>query len=153
MRRFAYFLVLLFAVAVAFNFLASPSQVSAQAGGGYVYGYVYSFDQWDQLITVGWADIVATNDVYTFTAYSGGDGFYEIVLPSGTYTLSISEPGYKEYSTSVAVSNGSSTPFNVYLERSQVPIPEFSDYLAAVAIVVAFASVIVLTRRARKATR
>ena len=146
-------MVLLFAVAVASSLLASSSPVTAQAGGGYVYGYVFSFDQYDQLITVGWADILATNDMYTFTAYSGGDGFYEIVLPSGTYTFSISEPGYKEYSASIAVSNGSSTPFNVYLERSEVPIPEFSEYLAAVAIITAFVSVIALTRRARRTTR
>jgi hypothetical protein len=151
--RFASVLLAFFALAVTLNAFQSQVGVSAQPGGGHVFGHVYSFDQYDQLVPIAWADIVATNDQYTFTAYSGADGFYEILLPSGTYTLTVSEPGYVEYSLSVAVSNGSSSPLNFYLERSQVPIPEFSAYLLAVAILGGFGSVLAVTRRLKKRRR
>jgi hypothetical protein len=153
MRRFPYFVLTLFLAAIVWGFLPIATQVDAQVGGGHVHGYVFSFDQYDQLVPVGWADIVATNEAQTFTAYSGENGFYEMMLPTGTFTLSVSEPGYKDYSATIAVSNGSSTAFDVYMERSETPIPEFSGYLAAVVVIAAFASVIVLTRRFRKTTR
>lgn len=148
--KFASLLLVTFTVAIALSFFPPRTEVAAQAGGGHIRGYVYGFDMYNQLIPIVWADIVATNDIYTFTAYSGEGGYYELLLPTGSFTLTVSEPGYKDYSMDISISNGSSTPINFYLEPSQTPIPEFSTYVAAITMIAAFASVLVLTRRVRK---
>jgi hypothetical protein len=78
---------------------------------------------------------------YTF------DGAYEAYLPPGTYRFTISSPGYASQSWSVAVSSGmSGSGQNVYLEQSNIPVPEFSG-LAIAAVSALAASLYVLRRR------
>jgi hypothetical protein len=80
---------------------------------------------------------------YTF------DGAYEAYLPPGTYRFTISSPGYASQSWSVAVSSGmSGSGQNVYLEQSNIPVPEFSGL--AIAAVSALAASLYVLRRRRK---
>jgi hypothetical protein len=80
---------------------------------------------------------------YTF------DGVYEAYLPPGTYQFTISGPGYATQSWSVAVSSGQTgTGQNLYLEQSNIPVPEFSGL--AIAAVSALAASLYVLRRRRK---
>jgi hypothetical protein len=77
------------------------------------------------------------------------DGAYEAYLPPGTYRFTISSPGLASQSWSVAVSSGmSGSGQNVYLEQSNIPVPEFSG-LAIAAVSALAASLYVLRRRRR----
>jgi hypothetical protein len=80
---------------------------------------------------------------YTF------DGVYEAYLPPGMYQFTISGPGYATQSWSVAVSSGQTgTGQNMYLEESNIPVPEFSGL--AIAAVSALAASLYVLRRRRK---
>ena len=75
------------------------------------------------------------------------DGVYQAYLPPGTYQFTMSSPGYASQSWSVAVSAGmNGQGQNLYLEQSNIPVPEFSG-LAIAAISALAASVYVLRRR------
>ena len=77
------------------------------------------------------------------------DGIYQAYLAPGTYTFTISSPGYASQTFSVVVSPGQSgAGQNVYLEQSNIPVPEFS----AIGIVAfsALAASLYLLRRRRK---
>jgi len=77
------------------------------------------------------------------------DGVYEAFMPPGTYQFTISSPGYATQSWSVAVSAGQTgTGQNVYLEQSNIPVPEFSGL--AIAAVSALAASLYVLRRRRK---
>jgi len=56
--------------------------------------------------------------------------------------------GYKVYTAPVHVSDGAFGAFNVYLEQSQVPIPEFP--VAAIVLASALAASLFILRRRRK---
>ena len=80
---------------------------------------------------------------YTF------DGVYQAYLPPGTYQFTISSPGLASQSWSVAVSAGmNGQGQNVYLEQSNIPVPEFSGL--AIAAVSALAASLYVLRRRRK---
>jgi hypothetical protein len=75
------------------------------------------------------------------------DGVYEAYLPPGTYQFTLSSPGLASQSWSVAVSAGmNGQGQNVYLEQSNIPVPEFSG-IAIAAVSALAASLYVLRRR------
>jgi hypothetical protein len=75
------------------------------------------------------------------------DGVYQAYLPPGTYQFTMSSPGYASQSWSVAVSSGmNGGGQNLYLEQSNIPVPEFSG-IAVVAVSALAASLYVLRRR------
>jgi hypothetical protein len=77
------------------------------------------------------------------------DGVYQAYLPPGTYQFTMSSPGYATQSWSVAVSSGQTgTGQNLYLEQSNIPVPEFSGL--AIAAVSALAASLYVLRRRRK---
>ncbi len=74
-------------------------------------------------------------------------------VPTGTYNVTVVEPGYKPYSNVIAVSSGSTSTINFYLEQSHVPVPEFpSGMIQALAIVTLSAALLAMrhTRRKRR---
>jgi hypothetical protein len=78
------------------------------------------------------------------------DGIYQAYLPPGTYQFTITSPGYTAQSWSVAVSAGlNAQGQNVYLQESNIPVPEFSSSLALVVVSALTASLYVLRRRRR----
>ena len=117
---------------------------------GNVFGYTYC-DDWR---TVAWTNVkfVAADgtvfDYYTF------DGWFGAYLNSGPYTSSViywtptKGEGYKVQTMPYHVSDGAMGAFNVYLEQSQVPIPEFP--VAAIVLASALAASLFILRRRRK---
>lgn len=107
---------------------------------------------YDELVPLLWVSVTATSADYNFVAYTGANGTYEMFLPAGTYNLSVSAPGYKPYSGSISVSDGSSSAINVYLEQSGVPVPEFPAQAVSIVVVAALAAAL-LSKRATKRKR
>jgi len=120
------------------------------AGGGMILGAVYGFDMYDDLRPIAWAPVYANNGRNTFTAYTSGGGDYEMYVPQGTYNVTVVEPGYVPYSSVVAVSAGSASTINFYLEESHVPVPEFPSGMVSAMAVLAFASVLVAVKRTKR---
>ena len=128
----------------------SQPQQSYGAGGGMITGSVYGFDMYDEFVPIVWAPVYAKNAQYSFVAYTGGGGYYEMYVPQGTYNVTVVQPGYVPYSSVVAVAPGSASTINFYLEESHVPVPEFSQAVAPALLVLALAAVLVASRKRRK---
>jgi hypothetical protein len=74
-----------------------------------------------------------------------------MVVPAGSYNVTVAPPGYKAYSNTVAVSDGSASTINFYLEQSHVPVPEFpTDVASIIAIVAITAALAVMKLRKRR---
>jgi hypothetical protein len=149
--------VILATVIVALMLLGCKSvlaqtRTDQYSGGGAITGYVYGFDMFDQLQPIAWATVTANNGQYTFVAYSGSGGYYSVfVATSGSYNVTVVEPGYKSYSSIVSVSPGSASTINFYLEQSHVPVPEFpSGMVSVIAMAALSVSMLALRRRRRK---
>jgi hypothetical protein len=135
----------------------SGAHLSGEASGifevdlnGYVSGTAYAFSWTNEFRPLSWGTITVTGapgmagspmNFYTF------DGMYEAYLTPGSYQFTISSPGLVSQTFSVAVSSGqSSAGYNMYLQESNIPVPEFSG-LAIAAVSALAASVYVLRRR------
>lgn len=92
-------------------------------GGGIVYGQILGFNLYNELIPVVWAEVSAWRDgELVAKAYSMADGYYELILPVGWYTLRVEEPGYETESREIFVSSASATAINFVLELSGEPV-------------------------------
>ena len=118
-------------------------------GSGYLYGQVLGFDQYNYLVPISWAKVIATNGISVFAASTSGDGFYGMYLPAGYYNVTAIEPGFVPHTIFVAVSDGSSSSINFYLEQSHIPVPEFQPQMI-LAVVMAALTATLLAKRARK---
>jgi len=118
---------------------------------GLVSGQITGFTWSDELRPVSWASITASGTGGTFTAYSW-DGYYDVYLPAGSYEFTVAEwspnnEGHNAKATSLTVSAGQlATGFSFYLERSNIPIPEFG---AIIALVTALGASLYILRRTR----
>jgi len=121
-------------------------------GSGYVYGQVLGFDQYNYLVPISWAKVIATNGISVFASATGGDGSYGMYLPAGYYNVTAVEPGFVPHTIFVAVSDGSSSSINFYLEQSHIPVPEFQPQMILIVMVVALTATL-LAKRVRKRTR
>jgi hypothetical protein len=120
-----------------------------QQGGGYIFGWVYGFNMWDELVPLEWVPVTATSVNYQFAVSTGANGTFEMFVPAGTYNLTVNAPGYKPHSLTVAVSEGSPSMASFYLEQSGVPIPEFPAQALSMIIAIALA-VTLLSRKSTK---
>jgi hypothetical protein len=127
----------------------------AQVGGGAIYGWVYGFTWDDQLVPLEWVPVTAINlNASTFPAFvvsTGVNGTFGMYVPSGTYNVTVSPPGYKGYSRTISVYEGSSSQASFYLEQSHVPVPEFPT--EAISIILVMAVAVTLLRRPRSRQR
>ncbi|MGA3405024.1 MAG: carboxypeptidase regulatory-like domain-containing protein [Candidatus Bathyarchaeia archaeon] len=123
------------------------------SGGGMITGTIFGFNMWDQLEPVDWASVHANNGQRTFVAYSGAGGFYEMFVPTGLYNVTVVQPGYVNYSNTVAVSDGSTSSINVYLELSHVPVPEFQPNLTLMLMILTLGTALVIRRRSLKRSK
>ena len=155
MKPTGYFAIVAFTIAIL---LLGTRLVSAQprvqqvfgAGGGMITGSVYGFDMWDELEPIAWASVYANSGQHTFVAYTSGGGQYEMYVPQGTYNVTVVEPGYLSYSSSVAVAPGSASTINFYLEESHVPVPEFPSGTVSAITLFALAAVLIATKRTKR---
>jgi len=118
---------------------------------GLVSGSALAFSWSSEFRPVSWATVSVVGATGTgagepFTAYTY-DGRYEFYLTPGNYKMTISIPGATEQTASIAVTPGQSTTGqNFYLERNNIPVPEFSG-IAVVAFSALAASLYLLRRR------
>jgi len=122
---------------------------------GFINGNVLAFTWSNEFRPLSWGTISVTgaglpSSGLTFYTY---DGVYQAYLPtpgvSGTttYTFTLNAPGYAPYSWTTAVSVGSTASGqNIYLEQSNIPVPEFGS-IAIIAFAALAASLYVLRRR------
>lgn len=130
----------------------ATSALSPQSGG-LIFGWVYGFTWDDQLVPLEWVQVTAMNPNYPpFTVSTGFKGTFEMYVPTGTYNLTVSPPGYKAHSSMVSVADGSSSSASFYLEQSHVPIPEFPTQGVALIVAIALATTL-LTRKSTKHKR
>jgi len=114
---------------------------------GFVSGNVLAFTWSNEFRTLSWGTVSVTGasgatwNFYTF------DGVYQAFLPTGNYKFTLSQPGYAPQTWSYSVSPGQAgSGANVYLEQSNIPVPEFSA-VAVVAFSALAASLYLLKRR------
>jgi len=120
---------------------------------GYISGNIYGFTWSDELRPQSWVSVVASAATgnLTFTQWSW-DAHYDMYLDAGQYNLAVvawspSGEGYTVVKTPVTISAGQSTTGVTFqLERSNIPVPEFSG-LAIVAFSALAASVYLLRRK------
>ena len=122
--------------------VASAHSQTAQYVEGYLHGWVYGFNNDNYLIPVSRANITASDGQIAFSTASGVNGGYEMLIPGGSYIVTVTEPGYMSYSTSVSVSGGSSSVINFYLDESHVPVPEFQSELLSVVLALLLVTVL-----------
>jgi hypothetical protein len=124
---------------------------------GLITGNALAFNYDNEFRTLSWGTVSVTGaglpsaglNLYTY------DGHYEAYLPgipagasgSNTYKITISSPGLVPQTLSIAVSSGmEGTGANIYLQQSNIAVPEFITITIAVFSSLA-ASVYVLRRR------
>jgi len=125
---------------------------------GFVTGNVLAFTWSNEFRPLSWGAISVTgaglpSSGLTFYTY---DGLYQAFLPnSGTagstaFTFTLNAPGYAPYSWTSQVPVGSTgTNVNVYLEQSNIPVPEFNASPLAIIGFAALAASVYLLRRRR----
>jgi len=123
---------------------------------GFITGNVLAFTWSNEFRPLSWGAITVTGaglpssglNFYTY------DGVYEAYLPVATaavgstaYTFTLNAPGYAPYTWTSQIPSGSTgVGNNVYLEQSNIPVPEFSS-IAIIAFAALAASLYVLRRR------
>ena len=105
-----------------------------------VYGYVGGLDMYDDLIPLSWATVTAYGPILMAT--SSLDGFYEMWIVNGTYTLGVSYPGYEAQGVEIQVSMAWETPVDFNLTPTGSTTPELSatEWMSAAMLVIACAS-------------
>jgi len=119
---------------------------------GLVTGSVFGYTWCDDWRSAAWTIVQFTAaDGTVFTHYTF-DGWFAAWLNAGPYTASViywkpaKQEGYKVQTMPYHVSDGALGAFNVYLELSYIPIPEFPAAATMLAFVLA-ASLFILRRR------
>jgi hypothetical protein len=117
---------------------------------GFVSGNVLAFTWSNEFRQLSWGlvNVVgasSTNSTgWNFYTY---DGIYQAYLPTGNYKFTISSPGYAPQTWSVSISPGQTgTGQNIYLEQTNIPVPEFGT-IALVAFSALAASLYILKRK------
>jgi len=120
---------------------------------GYVSGSAWAFTWSNEFRPLSWASVTmaSADGKWTFHQYTS-DGIYEGYLAPGSYSLTIAAPGIASQSWSIVVTAGQTsgvgTGQQLYLEQSNIPVPEFSG-IAIVAFSALAASLYLLRRRRR----
>ena len=119
---------------------------------GFISGNALAFTWSNEFRTLSWGlvNVVGASSTnssgFNFYTY---DGIYQAYLPPGQYKFTISSPGYATQTWSVSITPGETgTGQNVYLEQTNIPVPEFST--AAVVAFSALAASVYLLKRRRK---
>jgi len=124
---------------------------------GLVSGNALAFNWANVFRTLSWGTITVTGTGLPSTGlnFYTYDGTYQAYLPgtragasgSNSYKFVISSPGYAPQTFNLAVSSGmTGTGANMYLQESNIPVPEFSSLIIAAFSALA-ASAYVLRRR------
>jgi hypothetical protein len=120
---------------------------------GLARGVVYSYTWCDDWRTTSWVSVLFSGAAGTFNIPTL-DGVYQAYLPAGTWSMQVvpwteAGQGYHAQSFTLAVSDGQVGGYNVYLEESGIPIPEYTTPLIVLASALA-AALTILKRRKHK---
>lgn len=136
-------------VALATQMWVSEAQ---RIGGGVVRGQIWGYTWLDEATPLVWARISAfVNGSLVNEVSSGANGSYTMYLPRGSVTITVEYAGFIRQSKVVHVSDGGTTTLNWYLERSGLPIPEFTKYGLILVTAATVALYQILLRRRTKA--
>jgi len=114
---------------------------------GFISGNVLAFTWVNDFRPLSWASVSVEGASGTSWTFYSFDGLYGMYLPDGTYQLTISNPGISSQTLAVAVTGGEvGTAGDVYMQQSNVPVPEFSG-IAIIAFAALAASLYLLKRR------
>jgi len=135
----------------------SGAHLSGEASGifevdlnGFVSGTALAFTWVNDFRPLSWATVSVTGASGATWSYYTFDGEYGMYLTPGSYSLTIASPGIASQTLSMAVTGGEvGTAGNVYMQQSNIPVPEFSNIIV-VAFAALAASVYVLQRKRRK---
>jgi len=135
----------------------SGAHLSGEASGifevdlnGFISGTALAFTWANDFRPLSWATVSVTGASGSTWNYYTYDGEYQMYLPEGTYSLTISTPGIASQTLSVAVTGGEvGTAANVYMQQSNVPVPEFTG-ISIVAFLALATSFYLLRRRTTK---
>ncbi|MEM3571764.1 MAG: carboxypeptidase regulatory-like domain-containing protein [Candidatus Bathyarchaeia archaeon] len=93
----------------------------------YISGWIGGFNCLNELMNLSWASFLAfSNESYVETVTL--DGFYELWLESGNYSITVAMPGYLTESKSISASDASVTEINIILKAYDNPIEIFEFY-------------------------
>jgi hypothetical protein len=134
----------------------SGAHLSGEASGifevdlnGFISGTALAFTWVNDFRPLSWATVSVTGASGATWNYYTFDGQYGMYLIPGSYSLTIASPGIASQTLSVAVTGGEvSTAGNVYMQQSNIPVPEFSG--TTVALLSAMAASLFLLRRKRR---
>lgn len=142
----------IFVVLVAFAlFLAADlSRGAAEAKwvGGSLSGRVWGYNMYDEAMPLMWARVSAYSDgVLVESVSTGLNGTYFMFLPAGLLNVTVEHPGFKVQTKVIAISEGGAAQMNFYLERSEIPIPEFEAFILPAMAVAALTLTKALTKK------
>ena len=142
--------IVLVALALTYFTGLSPEATGVRPGWGTLRGAVWGYNMYDDAVPLVWARVSAYSDGFLVESVSTGlNGSYIMFLPSGLLNVTVEHPGFKIQTKVIAISEGGVAQMNFYLERSEIPIPEFEAYLLPIMVVV----LLVLTRAVTKKKR
>ena len=135
----------------------SGAHLSGEASGifevdlnGFISGTALAFTWANDFRPLSWATVSVTGASGATWNFYTSDGQYGMYLTPGSYSLTIASPGIASQTLSIAVTGGEvGTAGNVYMQQSDIPVPEFSG-VAIMAFAALAASLYLLQRRRRK---
>src|SRR5208282_3484366 len=112
----------------------SGAHLSGEASGifevdlnGFISGTALAFTWANDFRSLSWAAVSVAGASGSTWNYYTYDGEFQMYLPEGTYSLTISSPGIASQTLTIAVTGGEAgTAANVYLQQTNVPVPEFT---------------------------
>jgi len=149
---------------MAFNHLGPYSQegvwqisgthLSGEASGifevdlnGFISGTALAFTWANDFRPLSWATVSVTGAGGASWNYYTSDGQYGMYLPGGSYSLTIASPGIASQTVSIAVTSGEvGMAGNLYMQQSNIPVPEFRG-LAVVVLASLAVSLYILRKR------
>jgi hypothetical protein len=147
LRRAAPIAIILVALITVFATCLMPARAQFM-GGGVLRGRVLGYTWFDEATPLVWARITAyVGESQVGTISTGSNGSYLMYLPVGRVNITVEYPGFLRQSRFVHVSEGGSTTLDWYLERSELPIPEFSSYHVFLVAAALIGTIQVLLRR------
>jgi len=106
-------LIALVFIAVLLPHLGSVS--GQQPGFATLQGTITTFDNLGEQLPLAWVRINVTSRVLNLTIYTNTYGFYQMVLPAGTYRISTYLRGYSSVFQNITLIPGQTMISNFYL--------------------------------------
>jgi len=110
LRRYSLGIILIVAL---LPFLWLP--VSSETRFATLQGTVTTFDNFGEQLPLAWVRVNATSRALNLTIYTNANGFYQMVLPAGTYRISTYLRGYSTVIVNMTLTPGQVMISNFYL--------------------------------------